>query len=121
MAYESGFLKYRVTIKNKTAAAGFGDTTSYRVAGEVWANIAFTKGIKAMHEGALDAYDTVMIRMRYTDLVSRDSHLVHDGVEYQILSFHRDFQDNTIQVTACELVQNSATPAENGGNEYIKH
>lgn len=115
MAYESGFLNRRVTIKNKMAAASFGDTTSYQVAGEVWASIGFTKGIKAMHEGTLDAYDTLMIRMRYTDIINRDSHIVHDGVEYQIMSFHRDYQDNIIQITACELVQNAPAPAQSGG------
>ncbi len=104
MAYQSGFLHSRVTIKNKAVAAGFGDTTSYTEAGTVWANISFSKGMKALHEGALDAYDTVIIRMRYNKIVSRDSHLVHDGKEYQIQSFHRGHHENIIQITATEIV-----------------
>ena len=104
MAYQSGFLHSRVTIKNKAVATGFGDTTSYTEAGTVWANISFSKGMKALHEGALDAYDTVIIRMRYNKIVSRDSHLVHDGKEYQIQSFHRDHHENIIQITAAEIV-----------------
>lgn len=104
MAYQSGFLHQRVTIKNKTAAAGFGDTATYTEAGTVWANVDFSKGKKALHEGALDAYDTVIIRMRYNKIVSRDSHLVHDGKEYQIQSFHRDRHENIIQITATEIV-----------------
>lgn len=105
MAYTSGLLKYRVTILNKQVASGFGETTSYQPAATVWADITWSKGSKALREGALDAYDTVLIRMRYNDIVTRDSRLEHDGVTYQIQSIHRDYQDNTIQITATEVVQ----------------
>lgn len=94
----------RVTIKNKNASATFGDTTTYSTAGTVWANVSFSKGMKALHEGALDAYDTVIVRMRYNTIVNRDSHIVYDGTEYQIQSFHRDYQENIIQITATEIV-----------------
>jgi len=105
MAYQSGFLHQRVTIKNKTDGTTFGETTAYTDAATVWANISFTKGMKALHEGALDAYDTVIVRMRYNTIVNRDSHLMHDGKEYQIQSFHRDYQENIIQITATEIVK----------------
>lgn len=105
MAYESGFLRQRVIIKNKSTNATFGDTTTYTEAGTVWANVTFSKGAKSLREGALDAYDTVIIRMRYNTIVSRDSHLVYDGKEYQIQSFHRDYQENIIQITATEIVK----------------
>ena len=102
-------LKYRVTILNKQVAAGFGETTSYQPAATVWAGITWNKGVKALREGALDAYDTVLIRMRYNDIVTRDSRLQHDGVTYQIQSLHADRQDNTIQITATEMVQAAPT------------
>lgn len=105
MAYTSGLLKYRVTILNKQVASGFGETTSYQPAATVWADVTFSKGLKSLREGALDAYDTVIIRMRWNNIVSRDSHLAYDGMEYQIQSFHRDYQDNTIQITATEIVK----------------
>ena len=106
MSYQSGFLHQRVTIWNKvTSAAGFGDTTSWQYAGTVWANITFSKGVKSLREGAMDAYDTVIIRMRYNKVINRDSLLVHDDKTYQITSFHRDFQENIIQITAVEIVQ----------------
>lgn len=105
MSYQSGFLHQRVTIKNKQVATRFGDTTGYVEAGTVWANVSFSKGMKALHEGALDAYDTVIIRMRYNTIVNRDSHLVYDGKEYQIQSFHRDYQENIVQITAQEIVK----------------
>jgi head-tail adaptor len=79
MAYTSGLLKYRVTILNKQVASGFGETTSYPPAATVWADITWSKGSKALREGALDAYDTVLIRMRYNDIVTRESRgQVHD-------------------------------------------
>ena len=105
MAYSSGLLKHRVTILNKQVATGFGETTSYQPAATVWADVTWSKGTKSLREGALDAYDTVIIRMRYNTVVSRDSRIQHDGVTYQIQSLHRDYQDNTIQITATEVVQ----------------
>ena len=105
MAYTSGLLKYRVTILNKQVADGFGETTSYQPATTVWADITWNKGVKALREGALDAYDTVLIRMRYNDVVTRDSRLQYGGVTYQIQSLHADRQDNTIQITATEIVK----------------
>ena len=110
MTYQSGFIHSRVTIKNKVLATGFGETTSYQDAATVWANISFTKGMKALHEGALDAYDTVIVRMRYNNIVTRDSRLMHDGREYQIQSFHRDYRENIIQITAVEIVNGTPAP-----------
>ncbi len=109
MAYQSGFIHSRVTIRNKVVATAFGETTSYQDAGTVWANVSFSKGMKALREGALDAYDTVIIRMRYNTIVSRDSLLVHDGTTYQITSFHRNYHENIIQITAVELIQDAPT------------
>lgn len=109
MAYTSGLLKYRVTILNKQVATGFGETTSYQPAATVWADITWNKGVKALREGALDSYDTVLIRMRYNDVVTRDSRLQHGGVTYQIQSLHADRQANTIQITATEMVQAAPT------------
>ena len=115
MSYQSGFLHNRVTIKNKVVATGFGETTGYQEVGTVWANVSFSKGMKALHEGALDAYDTVIIRMRWNNIVNRDSHLVHDGREYQIQSFHRNYEENIVQITAQEVVQGapSYSPSAN--------
>jgi SPP1 family predicted phage head-tail adaptor len=105
MAYTSGLLKYRVTILNKQVASGFGETTSYQPAACVWADVTWNKGVKALREGAMDAYDTVMIRMRWNNIVTRDSRLQCDGVTYQIQSLHADRQANTIQITATEIVK----------------
>lgn len=107
MPYSSGFLNKRVTILNKVAPeqAGFGDTTRYEPENvRPWASVTWTKGVKAMREGALDAYDTVLIRMRWNPAIRRDSRIEYDGVTYQIQSFHRDYQQNEIIITATEII-----------------
>ncbi len=105
MGYSSGLLKYRVTILNKQVPATFGETTAYQPAATVWADVTWNKGVKALREGALDSYDTVMVRMRWNNIVTRDSRLQCDGVTYQIQSLHADRQANTIQITATEVVE----------------
>lgn len=105
MGYTSDILKDRVTILNKKVSTGFGETTSYEPVGCVHANVTWSKGVKALREGALDAYDTVLIRMRWNSIVTRDSRLECQGVTYQIQSLHADRQENTIQITATEIVK----------------
>lgn len=104
MGYSSGFLKHHVTILNKVTATKFGETTRYEKAADVHADVSWSKGVKALREGALDAYDTVLIRMRWNNIVTRDSRLQCDGVTYQIQSLHADRQDNIIQITATEVI-----------------
>lgn len=105
MAYSSGILKNRVTILNKKVSTEFGATTEYEPAACVWADVTWSKGTKSLREGALDAYDTVMVRMRWNNIVTRESRLQFDGDTYQIQSLHRDHQDNTIQITATEIIE----------------
>ena len=107
MGYSAGFLNHRVLIRNKKAPTEqtFGDTTEYEDAGCVWANVSWLKGVKRLAEASLDAMDTVMFRMQWNKVVTRDSQLVYDGVTYQIMSLHADRQDNTIQITAQEIVK----------------
>ena len=112
MSYQSGFLHQRVTIRNKVVAAGFGDTTGYQDVATVWANISFSKGMKALHEGALDAYDTVMFRCRFIKQLDRWCLLKFKGKWYQITSFNDDYQDNQIQITATELANQQVNIVE---------
>lgn len=104
MTYTSGILKHRVTILNKQVASGFGETTSFQPAATVWADVTWKKGQKALNEGVLDSQDTVLIRMRWNNIVTRDSRLQADDVTYQIQSLHANRQENTIQITATEVV-----------------
>lgn len=105
MGYSSGMLHWMVTVYNKKQDAGkFGGTTEYENVACVHANVTWKKGQKALNEGALDAQDTVLIRMRWNTVVNRYSRLECDGVTYQIQSLHADRRENTMQITATEII-----------------
>lgn len=74
----------------------------------LWASVKWTKGMKAMQAGALDAYDTVMIRTRWSSELTRDKFIEHDGTMYQITSYHADKRANEIQIVAVEMVSVTA-------------
>ena len=107
MGYSAGMLKHRVAILNKVdpSKVGFGETTKYEQVAYVHADVTWSKGVKSLREGALDAYDTVLIRMRWNNIVNRFSRLECDGVTYQIQSLHADRMEDTIQITATEIVK----------------
>lgn len=109
MAYSTGLLNKRVSIYNRTAqttneygidASG----VSYHLDAIVWASVTFTKGVKAMQEGAIDAYDYIMVRMRYNDYITRDSIISYKSKFWKIDSFYDEYEENTIQITASERV-----------------
>ena len=108
MTYSTGLLRHRVQILQRVQQASEfgskGGAVTYEPIKTVWAEAKFTKGAKALREGALDAYDTVMFRMRYTNSVNRDNFIGYQGKVYQIMSFNADYQDNIIQITATEIV-----------------
>ena len=97
----------RVTVAKRAADDGatFGKSgqPKYEIVGTFWMAETFTKGVKAMHEGALDAYDTVMFRCRYNKNIDRWCLLRYNGKWYQITSFNEDYQENQVQMTAVEM------------------
>ena len=105
MGYSAGYLHNIVTIRNKVVATGFGETTSWQDAGCVHARKVWKSGNKVLRESALDAIDVVIFRMRWNNIVTRDSLLVCDGKTYQILSLEGDRQENQIEIKAQEVVQ----------------
>lgn len=120
MGYASGLMDKRVQILTRVSAteSDFGRISgnSYQAGSTIWADVTWTKGVKAMREGALDSYDFVMIRCRYTTELTRECRLKFDGKFYRIESLHDDYKKNTIQITATEtepitIVQ--PTPAAN--------
>ena len=108
MAYSSGMMNKRVKVakryeeKNPTFG-GSSSVTKYTVLGTFWAAEDFNRGVKSLREGAYDAYDTVMFRMRYNANIDRWCLLKYQGKWYQITSFNEDYQENQIQITATEL------------------
>ena len=117
MAYSAGMLNKRITIAKRysqTVAARATDTGSvkYEVLGTFWASETWSKGVKALHEGALDAYDTVMFRMRYRSDVDRWCLIQYHGKWYQIQSLNGDYQENQLQITATEMANQNVTIVE---------
>ena len=107
MGYSSSILQWRVMILKKKdhGEKAFGAKTEYEQVACVHANLTWKKGQKALNEGALDAQDTVMFRMRWNNILTRDCLLECDGVTYQIQSLHADRRENTIQITATEVIK----------------
>lgn len=107
MSYSTGMMNKRVAVLSRMAASagefgrGSGGQT-YVVSQEVWAAIDFVRGLSALREGALDAYDTVMIRMRWNPKVTRESLLWHDGRMYEVQQLNAERQRNQMQITAQE-------------------
>ena len=91
---------------------GKSGSPKYTLLGTFWMSETFTKGVKALHEGALDAYDTVMFRCRYNAQIDRWCLLKYHGKWYQIQSFNEDYQENQIQMTAVELANQQVNIVE---------
>jgi hypothetical protein len=112
MGYSSGMLDKKVGIwsvdRQADGQAGVRGTggVKYKYNGCVCGNVKWNKGMHAMMEGALEAYDVVMIRMRWSDGKSRnldkDCRLTAEGKTYQILQYHDDQRENIVQIIAQE-------------------
>lgn len=117
MAYSTGMMNKRVKIAKRVDSEGgsFGRSSGgqkYTMLGEFWAAESFNKGVKSMREGAVDAYDTVMFRMRYHAEIDRWCLVQYHGRWYQIQSFNEDYQTNEIQITAIEMANQNVTIVE---------
>lgn len=92
--------------QGKSSNFGKSGQPQYSWLGWFWANESFSKGVKALKEGALDAYDTVMFRLRWHSCIDRWCLIWYDGKFYQIQSFNADRQQNQIQIIATEMANN---------------
>ena len=104
MAYSSGFLKDRIRVINKLPVTDgrFGRGSAgiqYTLLGTFHANVAWVKGVKALREGAMEAYDTVLIRMRYRETIDHDSLILHGQKVYAVMTVNADYQANELQLT----------------------
>ena len=110
-------LSKRITIAKRAEddnqAFGKAGQPKYELLGTFWAAEDFNRGTKSLREGAFDAYDTVMFRMRFQKDVDRWCLIQYRGKWYQIQSFNEDYQQNQIQITAVEMANqqvNIVTP-----------
>jgi hypothetical protein len=85
----------------------FGEKTGYRRDGSLWSTYKFNKGTKALREGALDAYDTVVFQMNFSaDVAYRitcESLIECEGKVYQVQSLNSDKRENKIIIRATEM------------------
>ena len=100
---------HRITILNKVAPAekAFGEKTGYQREGSLNSSYEFNKGTRALREGALDAYDSVIFRLNFSGNVAkkitRESLIEMHGKIYQIQSLNEDYHDNKIIIRATEM------------------
>lgn len=105
--FTSGMRNHRVTILNKAQPSErqFGEKTGYRRDGSLWSSYEFSKGTRALREGALDAYDSVIFRMNFSAnvTITRESLIECDGKVYQVQSLNSDKRENKIIIRATEM------------------
>jgi hypothetical protein len=107
--FNSGMRNHRVTVLNKVALAekAFGEKTGYKRDGSLYSSYEFSKGAKALRDGTLDAYNSVIFRMNFSgsaaSKITRESLIEMHGKVYQILSLNEDHHDNKIIILATEM------------------
>ena len=107
-AYSTGMMDKYITIQNRKAATlgtyglDSGGAEFENTIEDMPADVSWSKGKRALNEGAIDAYGVVEVRMRWYDGINMRSRIVYEDQVYQILpeTFHADFQANTIQFLA---------------------
>ena len=114
----------RIKIAKRVDSEGgsFGRSSGgqkYQMLGEFWAAETFNKGVKSLRDGAVDAYDTVMFRMRFNADIDRWCLIQYQGRWYQIQSFNEDYQTNELQVTAIEMANQKVAIVNPASNNDI--
>lgn len=97
----------RVTIlsRSESQMTAFGRTGGdYAPVQTIWANTTYSKGVKAMREGAMDAYDTYMVRCDWHDKLTRDCRLSFDNRIYNIDNLKADKRANEMQIICTEII-----------------
>ena len=107
--FTAGIRNHRITILNKVAPTekAFGEKTGYKRDGSLNSSYEFNKGTRALREGSLDAYDTVIFRLNFSGnaakTITRESLIEMNGKIYQIQSLNADHQENKIIIRASEM------------------
>ena len=114
----------RIKIAKRVDSTGgdFGRSSGgqkYTLLGEFWASEKFDKGMKSLREGAVDAYDTVMFRMRFNADIDRWCLIQYQGKWFQIQSCNEDYQTNEVQITAKEMANQNVTIVYSPTNSSI--
>lgn len=118
MSYSPDLLKYRVIVLNRKQATSSkwgkdGEGVEWEASQPIRADVTWAKGVRAMNQGALDAYGVVEVRMYWNNVVNMRSRIIYDGQTYNILpeTFHADHMENTIQFHAQVILNDSENPS----------
>ena len=107
MAYSSGMLNKRIHIARRSDEqhTEFGEDgqSKYEWLGWFWAAENWNKGVKSLQQGAIEAYDTVMFRLRWCPCIDRWCLIWYNGTWYNIVNLNGDEQGNQIQILAQEI------------------
>ena len=103
--FSRGFLDKIIEVwKPVRTASDYGGTTvQYQKDFECWANADYSHGKRAMNQGQLDVYQTLMVRCDYWDNLSIRNRLKIEGRYYVIDSFNADKHENETQITCFEV------------------
>ena len=116
--YSPDLLKYRVIVLNRKQATSSkwgkdGEGVEWEASQPIRADVTWAKGVRALNQGALDAYGVVEVRMYWNNVVNMRSRIIYDGQTYNILpeTFHADHMENTIQFHAQVILNDSENPS----------
>ncbi|MCD8207052.1 MAG: phage head closure protein [Bacteroidales bacterium] len=99
-------LSKRVTLIHPKQVEGLtGMGTGFYKGPVVWAAVDWSRGTRALRQGEVEVYDTVMVRMRYRKDITRFTRLLYDKRFFVITTFNADVRANTIQITAQEIAK----------------
>ena len=88
--------------------------------------VTWQKGARRLLEGDTTLYDTIMVRMRYTEAINDRCRFIWKGRYYEIESLYADYKENTVQITAHEVSKFKVderpepTPPNNNDNEQTE-
>lgn len=105
MSFNRGFLNKRIKVYNpvRTASDYGGTTVAYQQAATIWANADYSHGKRAMNQGQLDIYQTLMVRTDCNANLTHRSRLEIDSRYYVIDSFNESKDKNEVQITCFEV------------------
>jgi len=106
--YSSDFLNRRITIHTpgERIESEYGTKQLPGQSFQIWANVADTKGVGAMQEGAVESYTLHLVRTRYNAQINSDCIVECDGVRFRILpcTIQRRKRENECQFNIQEII-----------------
>lgn len=91
-------------------------SVTYHEARKVWANVKFSKGIRALEHGEMWLPTTIVITMRIHPEVNEYVRLTWEGKTYQITSLNKDIHEGSLTITATTIDEGTDPHEEGSGS-----